>query len=111
MSLILDVLGYVSRLQRDPSNSHKESFVDNAALQGIKMQVQPASPEQTAMAEGIYGQTYLAFTTQSGILVGDRVTLSDTNQAYRVRGVEDWSLPDLSPHYEMTLVKMEEDEV
>lgn len=107
--MILDRLISIARLTKDSDNAQKESYVSNAALQAVRCQIQPASPEDTAIAEGVYGQTYLGFTSISGILSGDKVTVSGTGEVFRVKGVEDWSYPDLSPHFEFTLVRWEEE--
>ena len=109
MSLIIDTIISVSRLSVDADNSNKESYQPNLALQCVKCQLQPAGAEDTAIAQGVFGQTYIGFTTNSGVLAGDHVTVSGTSKKYRVRGVQDWSLPDLIPHYEWTLINMEED--
>lgn len=111
MGLILDQVITISRLRTDAGNTDKESYQPNAALQAVKCQIQPASPTDTAIAEGVFGQTYIAFTTESGILSGDLVTISGTGQKYRVRGIEDWSMPDLSPHFELTLLQFEEEDI
>lgn len=108
---MLDQIISIKRLQRDLNNPNKEQYVNNEALQCVKCQLQPAGTEETAISDGVFGQTFLMFTTTSGILSGDHVTVSGTGQTYRVKGVEDWSEIDLIPHYEITLVKMEEEEV
>jgi len=101
----------VSRLTRDLDNSQKEQYQANAALASVKCQIQPATTEQTAISEGVFGQTYVCFTTQSGILTGDKVTVSGTGEVYKVRGIEDWSQMEGIPHYEITLLKAEEEEI
>lgn len=109
MSLIVDTVVSISRLTRDSNNSNKESYQPNLALQCVKCQLQPASAEDTAISNGVFGQTYIGFTTESGVLTGDHLTVSGTGKTYRVKGIQDWSLPDLSPHFEWTLVDMEEE--
>lgn len=108
-SVITDQIVGISRFQKDANNSNKESYVPNLALQAVACQIQPASPTDTAIAAGIFGQTFLMFTTQSGIFPGDRVTISGTGQVMRVRGIEDWSFIEQDPHYEITLIRFEED--
>lgn len=61
------------------------------------------------MANGVFGQTYIGFTTESGVLSGDHLTVSGTGKTFRVKGIQDWQLPDLSPHIEWSLISMEED--
>jgi len=108
--MIFDSIIAISRLTKDIDNPDKESYQINAALQAVKCQLQPATATETAIAEGVFGQTYLCFTTESGIKVGDKVTVSGTSEILKVRGIEDWSFDPLS-HYEMTLVRFEEEEV
>ncbi len=110
MSIIVDSVAAIQRLTRDSDNVDKESYVTNAALQAIKCNIQPASPAETAIAEGIFGQTYIMFTTESGVFVGDKVTVSGTAEIFRVKGIEDWSADPL-PHYEAVLVRWEEEKV
>lgn len=111
MSLIYDQIVAVSRLIKDADNTSKEQFQANMALQHVKCQIQPATPEQTAISNGVFGQTYTMFTTTSGIFAGDKITVSGTGEILRVRGVEDWSQISGIPHYEVTLVKLEDEEV
>lgn len=111
MSLIVDSIIAISRLTKDPDNSNKESYVPNLALTSIKCQIQPASPEQTALADGIFGQTHVIFTTTSGIFSGDRITVSGTGETFKVKGVEDWSQIVGIPHYEIVIARMLEEEV
>lgn len=111
MSLILDAIIAISRLTRDADNASKESYVANAALQAVKCQIQPATPEETAVADGVFGQTHIMFTTQSGIFSGDRITVSGTGEIFRVKGVENWAQIEGAPHYEITLARMLEEEV
>lgn len=109
--IILDAIVAISRLTQDATNTKKESYAPNLALSAVKCQIQPATPEETAVAEGVFGQTYIMFTTYSGIFSGDKVTVSGTGEAFRVRGVENWAQIEGAPHYEVTLVRMLEEEV
>lgn len=104
--MILDKTVSVKRLTQDSGNSDKESYVSNAALTSVPINIQPASPEYTVLVEGVYAQTYKAFVTHSGILNGDQLT-DNNGRVYMVKGIEDWDFPPL-PHYEMTLVEIEE---
>lgn len=101
--MILDKTVSVKRLTQDSGNANKESYVANAALVGVPIHIQPASPEDTVLAEGVFAQTYRAFTTHSGILNGDHLTDSE-GKSYVVKGVENWNFPPL-PHFEMTLAE------
>ncbi len=109
MSLITDSVVAIQRLTRDSDNVNKESYQSNMALQAVKCQIQPASPEYTAVVDGVFGQTYIMFTTTSGLLEGDKVTVSGTGTPYRVKGIEDWSQIEGIPHYEIVLVQWEEE--
>lgn len=107
--MILDSIISISRLQTDSGNANKESYVPNAALLDVKVNIQPASVEDTAISEGVFGQTFMMFTTNSGLMSGDKITVSGTGATYRIKGIQDWSLPDLTPHYECIIVKFEEE--
>jgi hypothetical protein len=109
--MILDQLISIKRLQKDANNSNKEQYIYNVALSEVKCQIQPSTAEETALADGVFGQSFTMYTVTSGILSGDHVTVSGTNETFRVKGVEDWSQIDLIPHYEIFLVRMEEEEV
>ena len=85
--MILDEIWRISRLKPDADNSNKESFVDNLALSAVMASHQPASAEQTAIVDGIFGQTFLGFVTQSGLKTGDKVTVSGTNEVFRIMGI------------------------
>lgn len=107
--MIEDTVVAIKRLTPDSDNADKEGYVVDLSLQSVKCQIQPVSAEESVIVDGVYGQTFLMFTTQSGIFSGDKVTVSGSGSTYRVKGVQDWSTTDLIPHFEMTLVKMEEE--
>ncbi len=109
--MILDLMVSVSHLTKDSDNANKEQFVLDTGLWSIPINIQSAGAEETAISEGVFGRTYTAFTTQSGIHIGDLLTVSGTGQLLRVKGMEDWTSPDLVPHYEYILVEPEENEV
>jgi hypothetical protein len=109
--MILDTVISIQRLTKDLIDADKEKYESNLALSSVKCQIQPASPEETAIASGVFAQTFICFTTESGIRPGDKVTVSGTSEVFRVRGIEDWSMPDVSPHYELTMVRFEEEEI
>lgn len=109
--MILDAVIAISRLTKDPDNNYKESYMPNMALQAVEGNLQPADPSETAISEGIYGQTFVFFTTESGIRSGDRATVSGTGEKFTVRGVTDWSQTDLIPHFEMMFFRSEDEEV
>jgi len=94
----------VARLTPTADNANKEQYVTIAAYQNININIQPATAELTAVADGVYGQTFQAFVSVSGIRNGDRITVSGTNAIYSVKGVSDWNY-GLLPHYELILFK------
>lgn len=108
--MFFDSVVSIERLKRDSDNSNKESYVANQALQTVKINIQPASAEESIMVDGVFVQTYTGFTTNSGLKVGDKITVSGTATKFRVKGISDWSLPDLIPHYEYILVRFEEED-
>jgi len=107
---ILDSVIAVKRLTKDSNNTKKESYVANAALQSVKVNLQVAGGEEIAIADGVFGQTYTGFTTCSGLKTGDHITISGTSETMVIRGLENWDSDPL-PHYEFVAVRMEEDEV
>ena len=104
--MILDRTVAVKRLQVYVSDADNDGYSNIAGLQDVKINIQPASPEQTAIADGVFGQTYRGYLTQSGILDGDHLTVSGNWDTYKVVGVENWNFPPL-PHFELTLFKAE----
>lgn len=107
MSLILDRVADVKRLQTDSGDSNKESYVTYAPLADIAINLQPAQPEDTVIAEGVFGQAYIAFTTMSGILEGDRLDMQVTGEQLIVKGKTNWMSPDGIPHIELLLTEFE----
>ena len=75
MSLILDRVCDVWRLQTDSGNTSKESYQAYVPLQDIALNWQPAGAEDTVIAGVAFGQAYTAFTTASGILEGDKLVM------------------------------------
>lgn len=111
MSLILDRICYVSHLTKNVNNSKKESYVIDQALAGIAINIQPGAAEDTILSDGNFAQTWIAFTTESGIRSGDKITVSgyEHSRVFMVKGIEDWDMLDI-PHYELTLAEFEENE-
>lgn len=101
--MLLDKTAYVSTLQLNTPITDQETFVQQANFIA-KVNVQPASPELTAMSEGEMFKTYKAFTSNSGVVEGMLLTMSGTGEMYRVRGREAYGY-GLGQHYELTLVK------
>lgn len=106
--MILDKIISVKYLLPDAADSDKEGYVSNAALSNVRINIQPASEQTIALVEGVLGQTFIAFTTQSGIAEGNYLTVSGTSDNYVVRGISDWSSPNLIPHYQFLLEKVKE---
>ena len=75
----------VEHLTPDAANADKEGYVSDAGLLGVAANVQPSSPEMLALNNGAYGKSSTIFTTASGILEGDRLTLSGTTTQYIVK--------------------------
>lgn len=94
----------VQRLTAGAVDSDKENYAEITAYNNVKINIQPATAALTAVAEGVYGQTYQAFVTISGIRIGDRLTVSGTNDKFIVKGVNDWNYGPL-PHCELILFK------
>lgn len=105
--VILDKTVSIKRLTVIVGDSDKESYANVGNMHAVKINIQPATPELTAVAEGVYGQTFRAFVTVSGIRIGDRVTVSGTNERFTVKGVHDWYNAVL-PHLELVLFKDDE---
>jgi hypothetical protein len=110
MGLILDRVVRTQRLTVDSGNSEKESYQDHAPLQSVAINIQPASPEDTIVVDGVFGQTYIGYTTESGVLSGDKLIDDTLSEAFLVKGKENWMTPALAPHVELTLVKTETQE-
>lgn len=100
--MIFDKKANFARLSPDSDNNDKEAYA--VYIAGAPINIQPASPELIAISEGALGQTYKAFTTVSGVQIGDRITVSGVNDHYIVRGVDDWNWGML-PHIELVLFK------
>lgn len=105
MSLILDRVIDISRLKTDTGNSNKESYQSYSPLQNIACNIQPAAAEDTVIADGVFGQTFICFTTVSGILEGDKAIDQETGEVFIVKGKSNWMTPSLAPHAEYLLVQ------
>lgn len=109
--MFFDKTAIVSTLQVNNPVSDQETFVtysgfviNGIVAAAVKLNIQPASPELTAISEGEVFKTYKAFTTVSGIVEGMLLTVSGTNELYRVRGREAFPY-GMGQHYELTLAK------
>lgn len=109
--MILDKTAFVSALRKDNPTVNKETFISFSGFMfggvvssAIKINIQPASPELTAISEGEVFKTYRAFTSASGVTEGMTLTVSGTSAIYRVRGREAYDY-GAGQHYELTLAK------
>ena len=110
MSLILDRLIDVYRLQTDSGDSNKEQYQVYTPLADIAINIQPAQAEDVVIAGGAFGQAYTAFTTQSGILEGDKLIDQVLGDVFFVKGKSNWMTPSLSPHIELLLTEFATEE-
>lgn len=102
--MFLNQTAAVARLTADSIDSDKEAYSPVAGLESIAINVQPATPELTAVSEGVYGQTFRAFTPISNIKIGDQLTMAGSGIKYIVKGVDDWNYAPI-PHLELLLFK------
>jgi hypothetical protein len=109
--MFFDKTAIVSALQKNNPVTDQETFVTFSGFRlngrvaaAVKVNIQPASPELTAISDGEMFKTYKAFTTSSGITEGMLLTVSGTNAVYRVRGREAFDY-GYGRHYELTLAK------
>lgn len=111
MSLILDQSASISHLTKDIDNNDKESYKVDLGLRAVAINIQPAAPEDTILSDGTFAQTWIGFTTQSGVRTGDLLTVLGTlDRKFVVKGIEFWDMLDL-PHYELTLTEFVENEI
>ena len=105
--MILDKTVLVQRLEKNNPVTDKETYVTHSVIGSagyVLMNIQPASPELTAIAEGEMFKTFKAFTTTSGVVETMRVTVSGTTNTYVVRGREVYDY-GVNTHYELTLTR------
>lgn len=102
--LIADKIVSNSRLTVTSNDSDKEQYQPVSNMTAVPMNIQPATAEFTAVANGVYGQTYQAYTEINGFKIGDRITVSGSGDKYTVKGVNDWYNAVL-PHLELVLFK------
>lgn len=109
--MLLDKVAHIKTLQVNNPSTDQEVFVTHSGFSfngvtaaAIKVNIQPASPELTAIADGEVFKTYKAFTQASGVVEGMTLTVSGTGDLYRVRGREAYDYGN-GRHYELTLIK------
>ncbi len=105
--MILDRVADVYRLQKDSDNVNKESYKAYAPLANTPINLQPATPEDIVIANGVFGHTWVGFTTVSGIINSDRIIVQITGEDLIVKGKQNWFSPEGEPHAELLLVESE----
>lgn len=100
-----DINVSVEHLSPDSNNSNKEGYLSDAALASISCNIQPSSMEVLALYGGAAGKMFSMYTTSSGILETDRVTVSGINDKYIVKGKEKFTYSTLQySHYILELI-------
>lgn len=102
--MFFDKIASVDELAPLSGDSDKEEYQAVSDLQAIRINVQPASAELTAISEGVFGQTFQGFTSALNIKIGHRITISGTGQKYIVKGINDHAWGPI-PHLEIILFK------
>lgn len=109
--MLEDRIVFVSKITSDGAGTDKETYTTYSGFRyggvrsaAARMNIQPASPELTAMSDGEMFKTFKAFTSTSGIVEGMRVTVSGTNDIYTVKGRERYDYA-IGIHWELTLIK------
>lgn len=92
----------VEHLTVDTLNSNTEGYVTDIGLAAVPCNIQPSSPEVTALNNGAYGKGYTLFTTASGILETDRLTTVSGSYStqYIVKGKQNFNYA-LAQHIEL----------
>jgi hypothetical protein len=101
--MLLDRKAFVSALAVNNPVTDQETFLTISGMVA-NINIQPASPELTILADGETFKTYKAFTTNSGVLEGMLLTVSGTGEVYRVRGREIYNY-GAGQHIELVLIK------
>ncbi len=109
--MIEDKTVFVSKITSDGAGTDKETYTTYSGFlehglrsSAVRMNIQPASAELTAISDGEVFKTFKAFTSNSGIVEGMRVTVSGTNDIYTVKGREKFDYV-IGIHYELVLIK------
>lgn len=109
--MFLDRTVIVSKLNPDSGTNLKEGYTTFSGFfefgvpsAGVRMNIQPASPELTAFSDGQMFKTYKAYTTNSGIVEDMRLTVSGTNDTFTVKGRERYDYA-VGQHFELVLIK------
>lgn len=109
--MIEDKTVFVAKISSDGIGTDKETYTTHSGFllggvrtAAVKMNIQPASAELTAMTDGEMFKTFTAFTRTSGVVEGMRVTVSGTNDIYTVKGRQDFNYV-IGQHFELVLIK------
>lgn len=113
--MIQDRVCRISYLTKNIDNADKEQYQPDLGLTRVAINIQPAGAEDTILSDGVFAQTWIGFTTESGVRSGGILTISgasigDLPRDMVIKGVENWDQGDI-PHYELTLTEFTEDEV
>lgn len=84
--VLVDRYVKVEHLDPDNGNANKEGYVVDLSMLAVPCNIQPTAAEMVALYGGAYGKACTVFTTVSGILETDRLTVSGTGQQYIVKG-------------------------
>lgn len=76
----------VEHFKLDVGSLSKEGYSPDASLLAVACNIQPTSPEIAALYGGAYGKAYTMFTTASGILESDRITVISGSKSFIVKG-------------------------
>lgn len=109
--MIQDSIVSIYRLVETTQDSDRERY--EIAIPNVRMNIQPVDPNfQVALGDGSIGRYFNGFTTATGIQSAMLLTVSGSTTTsgykYLVTGVDDWRLPNMLPHYELTLTKLDE---
>ena len=73
----------------------------------FRVNIQPANAESTVIVNGVYGRTFKAFTTYSGLNIEDHMSISGTQDTYTVKAVSPFNYGPLQ-HFEAIITLPEE---
>lgn len=102
--MYLDKICSIERLNPNVGDTDKEQYQAVSGLEAVRINIQPATAELTAVSNGVYGQTFQAFVQISNVQISDRITVSGTTNKFIVKGVSDFNWGPI-PHLELVLFK------
>jgi hypothetical protein len=80
----------VEHLALDNGSNYKQGYYADLSLSSVPVNIQPSSPEIAALYGGAYGKSYTMYTTQSGILETDRITVISGTKQFIVKGKQNF---------------------